>query len=292
MQHSRSAASLIAVSLAAAVLNGCGGPNDPAPPVAANVVFVGAGDIAICGSAGADATARLLDRIPGTVFTTGDNAYPVGSPANYRDCYDPTWGRHKERTRPVPGNHEYDIAGAAGYFGYFGPRVGMPVRSYYAYTLGSWKALALDSNVDVSAASPQLQFVRAELAGSPMCTVAYWHHPLYSSGPHGNDVRMREMWAALYDAGADLILNGHDHLYERFAPQNSVGQIDMARGVRQFTVGTGGAELSGVLARRFNSERVISESGVLKLTLEAAAFSWEFIGLDGGVRDTGRAPCH
>jgi hypothetical protein len=255
-------------------------------------VFVGAGDIAQCNRNSED-TARLLDTIGGTVFTTGDNAYFHGNRMNFLECYEPTWGRHKGRTRPTPGNHEYESPGAADYFEYFGLNAGLPGLGYYSFDLGSWHAIALNSNIGVQRSSPQGVWLANDLESSSAfrCTVAYWHHPLFSSGPNGDGAATRDFWRILYDAGVEIVLNGHDHLYERFAPQDPDGRPDPARGIRQFTVGTGGATLYGFTTTRPNSEMRISAYGVLKLTLSADAYEWEFVPV-AGARDSGTGRCH
>jgi hypothetical protein len=257
--------------------------------------FVGAGDIGWCGVAGAELTAALLDRIPGTVFTAGDNAYFVGSRQNFLDCYDPWWGRHKSRTRPVPGNHEYETPGAAGYFGYFGASAGPPALGYYGYRLGSWHIIALNSEISAFPGSPQLDWLRGELAANPVrCTLAYFHTPVFGSGSNGSNPHMQAAWAMLHASGADVIVNGHNHSYERFAPQDANGRPDAARGIRQFVVGTGGAPLTSMPFATPNSEvRNNSTWGVLKLTLFGDGYDWEFVPVQGQVfTDRGTASCH
>ncbi|HEX8692663.1 MAG TPA: metallophosphoesterase [Longimicrobium sp.] len=268
------------------------GPADPPPPPSA--VLVAAGDIADCRSTGDEATAALLDGIDGTVAVLGDNAYENGSEQEYRDCYHPTWGRHKARTRPTPGNHEYQTPGAAGYFAYFGAAAGNPAEGWYSYDLGAWHVVSLNSELPVAAGSAQEQWLRADLAAHPArCTLAYWHRPRFSSSLHGNNAAMQPLWQALYDAGADVVLVGHDHAYERFAPQTPTGAADPARGIRQFLVGTGGRALYQFNAPVANSEvRYNQTFGVIKLTLEADAYTWEFIPVSGTFRDTGRTTCH
>jgi hypothetical protein len=161
-------------------------------------VFVGAGDIGLCGSPGPELTAKLLDGIPGTVFTLGDNAYNSGTAREYRDCYDRSWGRHKVRTRPVPGNHEYESPGAAPYFEYFGFNAGPAGLGYYSFDLGAWHIVALNSNIAARRNSVQGQWLRADLASSQSrCTIAYWHHPLFTSGPDGATAEMRDFWSIL-----------------------------------------------------------------------------------------------
>ena len=271
----------------------------PAEAPAEPAVLVGAGDIAACASPGSEATAALLDGIPGTVFTTGDNAYGDGTAVEFAHCYEPTWGRHRARTRPSPGNHDYGTARAAGYHDYFGAAAGEPDRAYYSYDLGAWHVIALNSNCaqvgGCHAGSPQEQWLRADLAANwTACTVAYWHHPRFSSGPHGGARELWPLWQALYDAGADVVLAGHDHLYERFAPQDPAGRADPARGIRQFTVGTGGASHYGVSQIAPNSEvRNGDTFGVLKLTLHPTGYEWEFVPVAGRTfTDSGSAACH
>src|SRR5947208_14098172 len=185
---------------------------------ASAAVFVGAGDIGDCKRIGDSLTANLLDGISGTVFALGDNAYPDGTPSDYANCYAPTWGRHKARTRPVPGNHDYQTSGAAGYFGYFGPAAGDPVKGYYSYDLGDWHVVALNTNIAHSPGSPQEQWLRADLAASSKrCTFAYMHHPLFTSGSLG-DPGAASLWQALYDFGAEIVVAGHEHYYERLCP--------------------------------------------------------------------------
>jgi hypothetical protein len=259
----------------------------------AAAVLVGAGDIGLCGSPAAEATARLLDGIAGVVFTAGDNAYPEGTAADFRNCYEPTWGRHKSRTYPTPGNHDYESPGAAPYFDYFGANAGARDLGYYTYRVGDWQIYALNSNIAVDAASPQGQWLRQELALNPsICTAAIWHHPRFSSGPHGDAPAMQPLWAALHEAGAEVVIVGHDHIYERFAPQDPAGHLDAATGIRQFTVGTGGAPLTGPVRRHPNSDVVWTEHGVLKLTLQTDSYSWQFISSTGAAADVGGAVCH
>ena len=260
---------------------------------AASYVLVGAGDIADCD---ASATAALLDNIPGTVFTAGDNAYPNGSSADYTQCYDPSWGRHKVRTRPSPGNHDHNTSGAAGYFGYFEAQAGPAGLGYYSYDVGAWHIISLDSNIDMSAGSAQETWLRADLAASTKrCTIAYWHHPRFSSGTsHGSTGSTQPLWQALYDFGAEIVISGHDHEYERFAPQTADGTADAARGIREFVVGTGGAGLYSLGTPLPNSEVGNDNShGVLKLTLSDGSYTWEFIPVAGdSFRDSGSGTCH
>lgn len=257
-----------------------------------DATFVGAGDIAVCGSQGAELTARLLDRIPGTVFTLGDNVYMTGSDSEFANCYGPTWGRHRARTYPVAGNHDWDTNGGSGYFNYFGAAGGAPT-GYYSYKVGAWHVIVLNSNLPAHAGSAQYDWARRDLfANGSYCTAALWHHPVFSSGPNGNSSRMREMWQLLQRSRVDLVLNGHEHGYERFAPQNADGGYD-PQGPRSFVVGTGGVALTHTVAIRPNSEmRTTQAWGVLKLTLRARNYNWEFVPADGHTfRDSGTAAC-
>jgi hypothetical protein len=267
---------------------------DGATQVFPTEIFVGAGDIAQCTNGGVpQATARLLDSISGTVFALGDNAYPSGTTENYHTCYDTTWGRHKARTRPVPGNHEYDGGlAAAPFFDYFGANAGAPGAGYYSYDLGNWHVIALNSSLAVGPRSVQAAWLRSDLAANTSrCTIAYWHFPLFSSSEHGNIEQMREFWHILYDAGADVVLSAHDHVYERFAPQDPDGAADPNRGIREFVVGTGGAPPYPFVDVKPNSEMRLSANGVLRLALKAGSYDWTFIPVNGA-GDSGSATCH
>ena len=196
-------------------------------------VLVGAGDIGMCGSAAAEATARLLDRIEGVVFTAGDNAYPFGSAANFATATSRTWGRQKCATRPTPGNHDYESPGAAPYFEYFGASAGPSGLGYYSYRVDDWQVYALNSNVPMDEASPQVQWLREELRLNPStCALAILHHPLFSSGSHGDSPATQPLWQALHEAGAEVVIAGHEHFYERFAPEDPAGRLDAA-GIRR-----------------------------------------------------------
>lgn len=265
------------------------------------VTLVAAGDIADCGDDGtqfpqAARTAALVRDDDALVLTLGDHTYPVGAPREFAECFHPTWGRFGARLRPVPGNHEYMTANAAGYFGYFGARAGAPGRGWGSFEADGWHVIGLDSNVDASPGSPQYVWLQAELArrADGACTLAYWHHPVYSSARRGNDPRMAAVFALLHSAGAEIVLAAHDHLYERFAPQGPDGLLDPARGVRAFTVGTGGARLYAWGAIQPHSEfRDNTTHGVLRLTLTPGEYRWAFMPADGGPpRDSGAARCH
>jgi hypothetical protein len=262
--------------------------------------LIAAGDIASCSNDGDEQTELLLDALPGTVAVLGDLAYNSGTTAEFNNCYDPSWGQHKARTKPSPGNHEYQTAGAAGYYGYFGAAAGDPTKGYYSYEIGAWHIVVINSNCGAiggcAAGSAQEQWLRGDLAAHPAeCTLAYWHHPRFSSGStHGNNSSMQAIWQALYDYGAEVVLAGHEHNYERFGPQTATGIADAAYGIREFVVGTGGRGHYGFGTPKPNSEvRDGTSLGVLKLTLQDTAYQWEFIPVEGATfTDAGSGACH
>jgi ABC-type transporter MlaC component len=264
------------------------------------VVMVGAGDIASCVSDGDEATADLLDTVDGLVFTLGDHAYEAGTPIEFAACYEESWGRHRARTRPTPGNHDYLTPGASGYFEYFGAAAGPPDKGYYAYDLGTWRVIVLNSNCAAiggcGPGSPQERWLRRELASHPRaCTLAYWHHPRFSSGPHGSDLAYVTFWQALFENSADVVLGGHDHTYERFSRQRPDGVPDPHRGIRQFVVGTGGATHHPFVGPALANSEVRNDDtfGVLKLTLHTSSYEWQFIPVAGRTfTDSGVSRCH
>jgi hypothetical protein len=271
-----------------------GGGGDP--------VLLAAGDIASCASPGDEATAALLDGLDGTIATLGDTVYDTGASREFATCYHPSWGRHKRRTRPAAGNHDYGTPGATGYFGYFGDAAGDPGQGYYSYDLGSWHIVVINSNCALvggcGAGSPQEQWLRADLAAHPAaCTLAYWHHPRFSSGEtHGNTDELEPIWRALYEHRADIVLSGHEHNYERFAPQDSTGRLDWERGIRQFVVGTGGrSHYNGFMTPILPNSEVRNGDtyGVLRLTLRPTGYDWQFIPETGKTfTDAGSGTCH
>jgi hypothetical protein len=282
------------------------GPTGTTPPTsttsgatANSNVLLAAGDIAGCDTHGDEATTKILDRLEGHVATLGDHVYEDGSAAEFSDCYGPTWGRYRERTRPSPGEHDYRSPGAAPYFDYWGALAGPRNLGYYSYDLAGWHVVVLNSNcttVSCSAGSAQERWLRADLAAATQrCTLAYWSNPLFSSGTvHGPFSPVRPFWKDLYDAGADVVLNGSEHVYERFAPQSPSGRAD-SRGLRQFTVGTGGRGLYTFGRPLPNSQvRDASSFGVLKLTLNPGRYSWQFVRVAGNSTpgDSGSAACH
>jgi acid phosphatase type 7 len=269
-------------------------PNQPPAQTSLDTVFVGAGDIADCTKPQDEQTAQLIDKIPGTVFTTGDDAYPRGTAEDFQKCYDPTWGRFKDRTFPTPGNHEYYSPNGAPYYAYFGAKAGAPGKGYYSYDLGAWHIVALNSNIDANTGSEQEKWLKADLAAHPKaCTLAYWHHPIFSSGTHGNDPTMKDIWKTLYAAGVDVVVNGHDHNYERFALQAPDGKADPQHGIREFVVGTGGAPLRDIDKPIANSEvHNATTFGVIRFVLQPNSYSWEFIPIQGQTfTDKGTQAC-
>ncbi len=265
-------------------------------------VLLAAGDIANCQIiAGAQATAEIIEGIPGTVVAIGDLALKDGSAEEFADCYDKTWGAFKSRTRPVPGNHEFHTGGATPYFKYFGAAAGDPSKGYYSYELGAWHIVALNGECkDIGGCqtgSPEEEWLRADLKAHPAaCTLAYWHEPLFSSGAaHGDNPAYRDFWRDLYDAHATIVLNGHDHDYERFSPQNPDGKADFVGGIREFVVGTGGNhERVFTPSPQPNSEvRMTGIFGVLKLTLHPRGYDWQFIPQAGKTfHDAGTGDCY
>jgi hypothetical protein len=276
-------------------------PSNPIPPhLIREQIFAGAGDIAKCNDGNAAGVARLLDSVNGgTFFTLGDNAYMSGTEREFRDCYHPTWGRHRSYTFPSPGNHEYAAdRNATAYFDYFGTNAGTHGDGYYSFALGeAWHAISLNSEVPTSRDSPQGVWLANDLAmNRKKCTVAYWHKPLVSSGPNGDHPHMKPIFTMLYAAGVEIVMAGHDHLYERFYPQDPDGRPDTLNGIRQFIVGTGGVPNYDFLrVSKPNSERQIKAHGILKLTLLAESYQWEFIPVSGAAaeRDSGGPfSCH
>ena len=268
-------------------------------------VLVGAGDIAGCKNLeGAKATAKLIEQIPGTVFAAGDLAYERGSAENFKNCYDPTWGRFKDRTKPALGNHEYANRTASGYFQYWGAQAGPAGKGYYSYDLGDWHIVALNTNCDAkslggcAAGSPEETWLKGDLAKHPnACILAYGHHALFSSGvfkSHAVHPELKQLWEDLYAAHADLVLAGHEHSYERFAPQDPEGKADPANGIREIVVGTGGRSHDLLGFATPNSEaREWETYGVLKLTLSPGKYTWEFIPEEGKTfHDSGSGVCH
>jgi 3',5'-cyclic AMP phosphodiesterase CpdA len=263
----------------------------------ADPVLTAAGDIGDAGNPDTPQiqTAALIDRIdPEAVLTLGDNQYPDGTLQSFLRSYDPTWGTFKYKTYPTTGNHEYRTPNARGYFRYFGDRAHPRHGGYYAFDLGSWHLLAVNSGRG-RISSAQLEWVERNLRQNhASCELVYWHHPLWSSGTkHGGEPLMRPLWKVLFAAGVDVVLNGHEHNYERFAPMRPSGRWDPKNGVRQFVVGTGGgAEITPFGPAIRNSQVRVARYGVVKLKLSALLYKWAFIRTDGKVVDRGFDRCH
>lgn len=322
---SRALDSSFAVVLTLAL--GCSGCHPPAqrtpPPATASAkevalagasILIGAGDIARCDATGDEATALIVDsilladsvaKVSDAVFTLGDNAYTSGSTGQWTNCFTPSWGDPQKRImkniKPSPGNHEYYTAGADPYYKYFGKAAGPAGKGYYSYDIGEWHAVVLNTEIvvsssfDLPARKEQLDWLDADLkASTKECTVAYWHHPRFSSGSHGSDVKLGPIWQTLHRYGVDLVLSGHDHHYERFAPMNAEGVLDTLHGIPSFVIGTGGGELRGMrLPLAQNSlKRVEGHYGVLLLTLGAKEYRSAFISVGGYVWDPSGGKCH
>jgi 3',5'-cyclic AMP phosphodiesterase CpdA len=298
---------LTALALAAAAIGAQAAPQTK--PTSAPLTVYVAGDIADCRYSrpeysGAAQTAAIIQAgdPQALVLSLGDHTYPAGTPEEFRDCYAPTWGQFRERTYPTPGNHEYSSGTADGYYGYFGNAAGQRGRGYYSFDKAGWHVISLNSHMGGAEHQRQLLWLKDDLAAHPArCTLAYWHAPLYSSGGHSASDHMREAWRLLYEAGAELVLSGHDHDYERFAPQDADGKLDEAQGLRQFVVGTGGAFLTPFRWIADHSEvRHNWRHGVLKLQLKENGYAWEFLAVDDvrqgpqarEARDSGAASCH
>ena len=261
-------------------------------------MLIGAGDIASCGVDTDEQTAALVEQYPNAaVFTAGDNAYETGSTVDFQNCYNPSWGEFKDRTHPSPGNHDVLTDHGAPYYAYFGAAAGTPLQGYYSYDLGAWHIISLNSNCNDIACgenSAQLAWLKQDLAAShAKCTLAYWHHPVFTSGPSLNSTWLRLFWQALYDAGADVVVNGHDHDYERFAPQDPNGSPD-PNGITEFVVGTGGAYPRPFATIQPNSEvRQTGTYGVILFTLYPDRYDWQFIPAAGQTfSDSGSGLCH
>ena len=285
-----------AVAMTVALTVGAGA----APGAERSVTLVGAGDIADCDYAGDTATGRLVKNISGTVFTLGDNVQEVGARSEFKNCYEPTWGSFKKRTQPSVGNHEYYTEGAKPYYDYFGRSAGAPRRGYYSYDRGAWHIVVLNSNCEkvggCDANSPQAQWLRKDLAANDTgCTMAYWHHPLFASGDQVQTSSVRPFWEILYNRGAEIVLNGHAHRYERHLPMSPDGQRNNADGIQQFIVGTGGRPPLGDIGTTDPNSAVKDDDtfGVLRLSLKSDSYNWKFVPVAGkNFTDSGTRNCH
>jgi hypothetical protein len=278
---------------------GKGAPAAPAPAPRAvtfdrrAVTLLAAGDIAQCDSEGDEATAKLAAAFPKVpIAAVGDLVYPTGTARDFARCYQPSWGKIDGRVHPTPGNHEYGTGAATAYFARYGARAGAPGRGWYSYELKGWHVVVLNSNCSLvpgggcAAGSEQERWLRADLAAHPTrCTLAYWHHPRYSSGIHGDDSSVAPLRKALVDNGVEILLTGHDHHYERFKPRG---------GLLDFVVGMGGAGNYPTLITKPGSQvRYAGGHGLLALTLTANAYKWHYLYADGDpFHDSGQGRCH
>ena len=280
--------------LVLALLAACGGDDQfHGPPPHTSIVA--AGDIAGCWWRSDEATARLLDHIGGVVAPLGDVVYSDGTAKQYARCYGPTWGRHRARTRPVIGNHDMRTEDGKPYYAYFGAAAGPPGKGWYSYELEGWHVVVLNSEVDIGPRSEQVAWLRDDLRAHPArCTAALMHRPRFSSGKHGDSERVKDVFRVLYDGGVDVLLSGHDHIYERFAPQDPDGRKDPRRGVRQFVVGTGGAPFYAIRDTLAPNSEVHQNRvhGVLRLVFHPDGYDWEFVGVGKGFSDEGHGGCH
>lgn len=264
------------------------------------VTVFAAGDIAACDSSGDERTAAILADDPAaTILALGDQAYPDGTAADYANCYGPSWGQFKDRTRPVPGNHDYHTANAAAYFAYFGANAGpasnAASRGYYSFDLGAWHVVALNSEQDIAPGGAQLAWLKADLAASTKaCTLAIWHRPRFTASVQYADFAdVQPFWDALHAAGAEVVLSGHDHDYQRYQPMDASGSPS-PDGMREFVVGTGGKSAHELRPdpRRDAEHTAPGFAGVLQLTLLDSGYDWQFISADGSYTDSGSGMCH
>ena len=275
-------------------------------------VMIGVGDIAVCGTDGDEKTASLVDsvlradsvaKVHDEVFTLGDNAYPDGSASNFALCFTPSWGdsnkRIMKKIHPSPGNHEYQSVGSAPYYQYFGSKVGAVNKGYYSFDVGEWHVMSLNSeiiigNFTLAEQKAQEDWLTKEIKGtSKVCTMAYWHNPRFSSGWHGGDALLQPLWQILYDGHVDVVLNGHDHDYERFAAQTPAGVRDSVNGIFEYVVGTGGGDLRGFQSTPSpnSAVRIQGYFGVLKLTLGKGEFRSAFLDVSGRIWDQSGGKC-
>jgi acid phosphatase type 7 len=292
-------AGVAAVGVAVVALAASGGDGAPGR----GAILLAAGDIAECDHHGDEATARLLAEHPtATIAALGDLAYQHGTTREFERCFSPSWGRFRDRIRPAPGNHDHATKDAAGYVRYFGRRAGPPAEFRYSYNLGRWHVVVLDSDCwrvggcDIT--DPQAQWMRADLrANRRRCTLAYWHRPPFSSGRYGDakdTARVRALWQVAVEEGVDLVLAGHEHSYERFAPMDATGAIDRDLGTRLIIVGTGGGNLRRYRTPRLPATEVRNADtwGVLRLTLRADGYDWRFLPVRGRpFTDSGSSDC-
>lgn len=281
--------------LLAAALAACGGEGPRADGPRPHTSIVAAGDIAGCWWRSDEATARLLDNIGGVVMPLGDAVYSNGTTGQFADCYGPTWGRHKARTRPAIGNHDYRTEHGVPYYDYFGAAAGPRGKGWYGFDVDGWHVVVLNTETDTGPGSEQVAWLREELRAHPArCTLAAMHRPRFSSGEHGDSERVKPLFAVLYEGHVDVVLSGHDHVYERFKPQDPDGHFEPERGIRQFVVGTGGAPFYDFRDKLAPNSEVHQNRvhGVLRMVFHADGYDWEFVGTGNGFSDKGSGRCH
>lgn len=265
------------------------------PPPGNSSTFINVlGDTGWCGSPALGPLSRLFERFDGDILLAGDLAYPSGTMEEFRNCFEPSFGKFKSRMRASPGNHDYVASVSAdSYFQYFGERSGPNRLGYYSFKAAEWTVFMLNSNVPINKTSAQYNFVRTTMQQTPTrCTMAVLHHPFDSSGINGPTPSLRDMWELMYNLGGDVVIAGHDHLYERHAPVTPDQRRDDAKGIRQFTVGTGGAPLYSKVRNALNSEFLVSNYGMLRIKLDPALYEWQFMDMNGNVLDHGLNVCH
>lgn len=274
-------------------------------------ILIGAGDIGVCGSRGDEQTAMMVDsvltadsvaRVESVVFTLGDNAYPAGLDRDFVRCFTPSWGDPKKSLmkliRPSIGNHDYQSRRGEAYYRYFGSRAGPIFKGYYSYELGSWHVVVLNSEIvtqDQAERKQQEAWLKNDLAAHRnLCTLAYFHRPLFSSGAHGASPSMRGLWEIMSAGGVDLVLNGHEHHYERFLPQTPYGVVDTVKGITEIIAGTGGGPLTGIRSRVAANSAIQIQGhwGVLILTLGGEEYRSSFLEIGGIVWDPSAGKCH
>ncbi len=264
------------------------------PPGRASTFVNVLGDTGWCGSPALGPLSRLFDRFDGDILLAGDLAYPSGTMEEFRNCFEPSFGKFKSRMRAAPGNHDYVASVSAdSYFNYFGERSGPNRLGYYSFRAGEWTVFMLNSNVPITKNSAQFAFVQRTMQQAPtLCTMAVLHHPFDSSGINGPTPILRDMWELMYNLGGDVVIAGHDHVYERHAPVDPSQRRDDAKGIRQFTVGTGGAPLYNKVLAGLNSEFFVATFGMLRIKLDPALYEWQFMDMNGNVLDRGLTVCH
>jgi len=270
----------------------------PPLPTSTPVYFSGAGDVSICGQTGDDQTAAILMNQVGhgLFFVAGDSSNENGNMYEYQNCFSPSWGNLLPNLRVVPGNHDYYSNPVENYWIYFDGVAGEPGKGWYSFEHGDWHIVMLNSNcgyVGCGPSSEQIAWLKQDLENtSSDCSLAIWHHPRFNSGIAGNADWLYTFWDVLYEQGVDVIVNGHDHHYERMAKINPKGEIDPNLGIRSFVVGTGGASFYAIdQVQPFSEIRITNQFGIIQFTLNPASYTWQFINVNGEIMDQGEDTC-